>query len=416
MPRAEQLAGRLPELYRDGETLSRLLAVWGNQLQMAHFFHHCVSLEEAAKLAALLDIPPEPWQGLTEYRAWVEGLRSARLRAGAVTCEGIRIFTQLYLAGFERAHRIEVAPAITEFAATANDETAALVENPPVYRYAAGPSAEGLVPLQQFALDNRGIDPAPLALVITAFGSTGPEFAPLIANLTTGEALVFLGKIPPGQRLWLLPEKTEAGSRTRALLEGAEVSDKLRFIAALEPGVADSATPAASGALTLARGHNDFWFLPLAHYDVPGLDRALLALADLSMTQGRWDETSFDRSLFAQTVAARLQAAWREAKPAAFELQLPAGALRCDPGALDDALAARETLEDALREALRRLSSAGVEAGVSLRPKRTVQPMGERLAAVSPWTERERGPSGADRLPDLGGRYGITELDESTFD
>lgn len=428
MRRSEQMAARLPHLYREGETLSQLLAVWGNQFQMldetatevrrAHFFRQCVSLDEAAKLAAVLDVAPEPWQGLTEYRAWVEGLLAARLHAGAVTRQAISIFTRLYLQGFERGNRITVVPPFNELAAAPSDATPALVENPSVARYLAGPTSDGLVPLEQFALENKGIDPSMLSLVITAFGSTGPEFAPLIANLTTGEAVVFLGAVPPGQRLWVLPQETAGGIEARAYLETTEVTSQLRHIAGLEPGNADTAVAAAGPPqpLMLARGVNDLWFLPLAHYDVPGLDRALLALADLSMKQGRWDETQFDASLFVMPAAASLQLAWQESTPAAIELQVPTGAMRSQPGALDAALAARENLQTALAAALRRLSAAGIRSSVSLRDKRERQLMTDRLHAVIPRTHRERGATGADHLPNAGGRFGVTEFDGSTYE
>ncbi|WP_163602939.1 hypothetical protein, partial [Klebsiella pneumoniae] len=64
------------------------------------------------------------------------------------------------------------------------------------------------------------------------------------------------------------------------------------------PGEAWSPTQVATPApaLTLKRGNNMLWFLPVAHYDVEGLDRFLLALPDLNLAQGRWDSGLFDQA------------------------------------------------------------------------------------------------------------------------
>jgi len=89
--------------------------------------------------------------------------------------------------------------------------------------------------------------------------------------------------------------------------------------------------------------------------------------------------------------------------------------LELDTSELEEAVAARERLELALREALRRLSAAGVRGDVSLRPHRALQRSRDRLTGVFPARFREVGPTGADRLPDAGGSFGVTDFDDSTF-
>lgn len=430
MTRAAALAEHLPALWRDGELVRGLLAVLGLQLEIvdeegrevarAHLFDTCLELEEAAGLAAVLDIPPEPWQTVGEYRPWVHGLRDARLKAGSVTREGIRLFVSRYTAGFQAANRVTITPPVPRFSDRPTSDTAALVENPPRQRTQRVPPAGGVQPLAHFTVKNGGLDRVPLAAVFTGLGSTGPEFAPLVANLTTGEALVFLGPVPPGARLWLLPAAPAAGGEApavTAMLENVDVTDRLRRISGFAPGPTGPPTPdiGPPRSLSLALGANDLWFLPLAHFDVPGLDRVLLALAELSLRQGRWDETAFDHSLFSQEPAATLQLAWAETTPATFELDLPASSLRSRAGDLEDALAARDRLEEALRTALPRLAAAGVRATVRFRPHQEHQPARDHLVAVLPMTHREAGPTGADRLPEAGGSYGVTGFDDSTF-
>lgn len=432
MARAADMAERLPQLWRDGELVRALLEVVGLQLEVvdeesrevarSHHFDTCLELEEAGRLAGVLDIPPEVWQTLGEYRPWVHAMRDARLRAGSVTREGVRLFVERYRAGFEAANRVRITPPVLRFAPDPSPGVPALVENPLALRRLRVPARGGIEPLARFEIVNGGLDPVPMAAVLCGLGSTGPEHAPLLANLTTGEALAFLGPVPPGSRLWLLPAGptlVEGGAAPGlvASLEGVDVGDRVHAFTGLAPGPSGPPAPTAGPprSITLARGVNQLWFLPLAHFDVPGLDRTLMALAELALRQGRWDETGFDRSLFAQEPAATLQLAWPEATPATFVVDLPATALESRAGDLDDALAARDRLQDAFLVALPRLAAAGVATSVRFRPHREHQPARDRLAAVLPFTHREAGPTGADRLAEAGGSYGVTGFDDSTF-
>ncbi len=428
MSHAKNIRERLPTLYREGANLERLLSVWAlpleeldqqmRDVQRSHFFNQCVSLDDATKLGEILDIPHEDWQSLREYRLWVHSLRDARLKAGAVTREGIRLFVHQYMEGFQRLKGVRIAPPATEFSPTASDSIPSLVENPPVYRYMRGPTDKGLAPLDRFKVTNNGLTATPIDWILTSFGEEAPEAAPFIMNLTTGNALVFLGAIPTGQRLWIWSEKKEDDSfSVKAELEGLDVTDKLRFIEGLVPGDASTAVPAAGDTqpLMLDRGVNEFWFMPLAHYDVPGLDRALFALADLDLKQGVWDETLFDKALFVQQAALTLQMLWVETAPATFSVELPAATMLSEAGELEESLADRERLESSLAEALTRLSAAGVQSGVRLRPNKDQQRMRERLARVLPQTIKERGSIGSDDLPDSGGAFGVTDFDDSVF-
>ena len=84
MKRVDDMAGRLPQLYRDGELLRGTRTSGGvlevpavqietideiaREIQRMHWFDQTYELEHAAMLAALLDLQPEPWQDLDTFR------------------------------------------------------------------------------------------------------------------------------------------------------------------------------------------------------------------------------------------------------------------------------------------------------------------------------------------------------------
>lgn len=243
----------------------------------------------------------------------------------------------------------------------------------------------------------------------------GSEFAPLIANRTTGQAFVFRGEIGVGQRLTVAPggdDRTELG----ADLEGVDVSDRLDSYPSLVPGPLGPGERSTQHAATpLARGDNELWFLPLAHFDTPGLDRVLLAFADDSLRVGRFDETRFDRSLFAQRPAMSAWVAWVEHEPASFEIHLPAHRLRSDPGETEAGVTARQRLETGLDAAVERTAAAGVATEVIMASLAERQPTRDRLALVLPRTFSEVGPTGGDRFVDAGGLFDVTAYDDSVL-
>jgi hypothetical protein len=423
MPHADAMLDRLPALYRDGELLAGIMAIPGLQLEMvdedaaaiqrAHWFNSAVDRGEAARLGALLDIAPEPWQGLAEYRAWLHALRNAMLRHGAVTRAALMSFVEEYTAAYRAATGSTVVAPLTSWSETRSGHLAAFVENPPLRRVAHIAATAGIAPLQRFQLDQRGLDDTMVSFVCTGLPDQG-EYVPLLANVTTGDALVWLGHLPVGQRLWMRPQ---ADGTVTAELEGRDVTRDLRSISGLVPGTPWNSEQLVDPprALPLIRGRNDLWFLPVAHFDRPGLDRALLALADLVLAQGRWDDTTFDRALFAQEAGLTLLMTWVETQPATIEITLPAGLMRARTGELEDALVERDRLAGALALAVDRLRPAGVRASVGLTPMADQQGQMDRLVATMPVVQREVAPVGADTLPDAGGLFGVTEFDGSTY-
>lgn len=442
------MAARLPVLYREGELLLTTLGHLANQvafldedmttIRREHWFGRAVDLTDAAALGALLDLAPEPWMDVDIYRAWVDAIVRTTVTAGAVTVAAVQEIVFQYISRYQAATDDVVVPAFDlvpdgpgrpawatpEAGDPASGRGAAggspaLVENPPRRKYGPGPEATRPQPLQQITLRQRGLDSAPLGLLLTGLAGE-PEACPILAHLGASEALVYLGSIATGERLWIRPD----GTGITAILEGRDVTSSLRTVTDFTPGV-----PWSTGEIMPARplmltpGDNTLWFLPAAVYDQPGLDRFLLSLADLTVTEGRFDTSSFGAALFSQEPRIRLDATWVETVPAAFSVRLPAGTLSTPASgdgqdataAITQAIDARERLASSLTEAVGRFRAAGVAADVQLLPFTETVCQYDVLTATLPLVHREGGPSGADRLPDSGGTFGVTRFEESTF-
>jgi hypothetical protein len=428
MAHLDDIVARLPQLYRDGDLLRGVLGAPAVQVevldevmlevQRAHWFDTTLELDEAVRLAGVLDIAPQPWHVLATFRGWVRALRDAMLREGAVTRRALMLFVGEFARAFQDATDVQAIPPAAvlgdpeRWHDTPSAIEPALVENPRRRVFLPSP-VPNLEPLQQFPVQQRGIDPVMPTLLFVGTPASG-ESSPVLINITTREALAYTGTVPPGQRLWLTP-KTDGG--VTASLEGTDVTGLVRSVTGVEPGkawsAADEVTPPR--ALTLRPGQNQLWFLPVARYDARGLDRALLALPDLTVAEGRWDTTPFDTSLFYEEPGLLLRAAWREAVPASFEIQLPSQLMLSRTGDLDEAVSARAQLGDALDEAVGALRAAGVASRVVLRTFTEGQGQRDRLTSVQPITIAERGPGGADQLADTGGVFGVTSYNDSTF-
>jgi hypothetical protein len=418
-----EMRRRLPHLYRDGELVNDLLAQAALQLefldeearmvQRAHWFDATFALEEAARLAALLDMAPEPWQSLGEFRAWVHAFRNARLQDGAVTVAAIRRFVREYSRAYQQAVGIDLIPTVDVWPTTPTVGLPFFDENPTQLRFQRVPQQGGLEPLQQFGIDQTGLDDTPVGFLLVGLAEA-QEYVPLIVNVTRGEALVYRGPIKTGQRLWIFPE---SDGTVRGRLERQDVSDRLYSVTGVIPGQPWSGSEIVSPAraITLQRGQNQLWFFPLAHFDEEGLNRFLFSLPDQRMVQGRYDQAELNHALFYQPPAVVLYTVWRESEPAAFDVKLPAGKLLSSAGRLPDALVAAERLEFSLRSGVRQLAAAGVRNGVTFQPLQEVQPLGDFLTGVMPMVVREVGPTGADQLPDATGVFSVTEFEHSTF-
>jgi hypothetical protein len=216
MNHLQAMTDRLPHLYRDGEHVRELLLlaalqleIWdedAREVQRSHWFNDTLVLDEAARLAKILDIEPQQWQGLGEFRAWVHAFRNARLQEGSVTVGAIRRFIQEYSSAYQRAVGIELIPDIKAWADAPGAGKAYLDENPNLFRFQRIPHSGGLEPLHQCTIEQKGLDRTPAGFLIIGLAGE-QEFVPVIVNNANGMALVFRGTIKTGQRLWLFPNK-----------------------------------------------------------------------------------------------------------------------------------------------------------------------------------------------------------------
>jgi hypothetical protein len=407
------MTGRLPLLYQEGKLVTGVLQQPAQQIEIAvedtlevqrsHFFDDVLEREEAARLAALLDFVAEPWQDLRLFRAWVHAQRDAVVRGGGITLQALQGFAGSYAEAYQQATGKHIGVGKPE-----------VVENPPVRKLARPPViADDTVPLTQFEVDMKGLDETFASFLLIGL-SGGPESMPLVANTTTGDAVLFRGNVAQGQRLWL--RAAGDGSMT-AQLEERDVTEKLISIHDLQPGApwnsAQIQSPAT--AIRLARGKNQLWFLPVAHFDELGLDRYLLALADLALEQGRWDEAGFDHALFCQDPAVMLKVAWAETEPASVEIRVPGQSVLRQVPAQGTAEEARDELDFAVDTGIKRLKAAGVRSRVRMMEFSEMQASSDFLTGVLPMRLKEAGSSGGDRIPDKGGLFGVTEYGESTF-
>jgi hypothetical protein len=428
MTRTANITARLPGLYRDGDLLGAVLDQPALALeildedtlevQRAHWFDAALELDEVARLAAVLDIGPEPWQDLGEFRAWVHALLAAMLEHGAVGVRALQVFVEQYLARLALSAGVPrlllETPAKAEdwrtdpATASPTDATSrpAFYENPPVRRQLR---VTGTEPLQKFTATNGGLAPVTASFLLVGLPA-GPEYVPVLANASTGRAVAYLDAVPPGQRLWLRADGT-------ARLENRDVTAAVRTVARLTPGQPWQRTDVdpAPTPITLQRGANELWFLPVAHYGAPGLDRVLLALAGLELTQGRYDQSSFDAALFVMDPGVAVTVGWTESAPATVLIELPGGGLLSRAGRRDAAYAVRDDLGRALDQGVGGLAAAGVRTAVTLAPFREEQPQTDYLTGRIPLVMRERGPTGADRLPESGGLFDVTGYQDSNF-
>jgi hypothetical protein len=133
------------------------------------------------------------------------------------------------------------------------------------------------------------------------------------------------------------------------------------------------------------------------------------------MTQGRYDQTSFDHAVFYQEPAVLLCISWVETQPASFRVELPGGALLNPAGRTPTALQSRDELGFSLDLAVNKLRAVGVASSVVLQPFSETQAQTDYLTAVLPLHVREIGTMGADRMPDTGGLFDVTQFNQSTF-
>lgn len=374
MKHLDQMAERLPMLYRSGPLLRGLLSQPALQqmfidqdmagIQQAHFFELTRDFEEARKLADLLGLVPEQGSGLREFRSFVAAFRDAIKQHGTTTLPSLRAFVADHMSRFQQKLGLRLVSNANSWRdQQLGNGFPAFVENPRQFKWEAfKPEAAGS-PLQEFAVEHQGLDPSPCGFLLKA-DTDAAEASPCLINLTNGSGLIFHGVLKPGQRLWLRPQGPNA---LQAFLEHRNVSSQVSSFKNWQPGtsLAPDALTTPAEPIVLDVGTNQLSFFPIAQFNQAGLDRFLLAMPSPQMAQGSFNQTQFNQALFHQDRRIRIAMAWFEKQRASFQVRLPMAAmLRKPPLTNEQADHARIRLINSLNQGVKRLKAAGTVGSV----------------------------------------------------
>lgn len=399
-----------------------------DRMRQSHWIRTAYSLSDAAKLGALLDIKPFPWEHLDLYRRRLLALVVARLK-GALGPNEIREFVYTYLQETERALDATLLPGLQSVSlkdaysppeARPLFRPLVLAENPR-RRYDSKPLTDrnGHIPyLFRWSESNKGLDDTAVEIHISGL-QQNRTVTPVLVNLTTGSLLCFAGRIPFGQTLTITRAQAAAPLSDRVLkatMDGSDVSHLLFSVEGFTLGVPFSKQQHEPKPLLprLKRGVNEWIFLSVGMFDIRGLDNFFFALASQELCEGAFDETRFDTSLFPSGPIAKLEMTWTETEAACFEVRVPRYLVIESAGNASESFHAE--VGQALESSVDGLRAAGVKALVRFVPFEEVQR--QLVKTRIPWKvlDPEPGSSGETRSVELGGRYGETSLDQSRFE
>ncbi|MBR0674241.1 hypothetical protein [Neoroseomonas soli] len=415
MSRIDDMLDRLPPPLRADQAglLGRMLANAAVQfacvdeemdrIRRSHLLALAFDMVDLAKLGALFDLRPAPWEPLELFRVRLRATIAARL-AGAVTRNAMEPVLVALLDGAQRAmgsRYAGLAPGgrghvFRDPAAARRPGAPVFREYPPRRRRDPALVAQGgrLRPLDCATLTHRGLGETPLQAILR--GRVGGRTAvPLLAHLGTGRVILFRGLVPAGVELRL----DATAERLTATLDGREASDRLITAAGFTPGARLPLTPDATPQPIMLRpGANEIWFLPLALYGERILDRGALALPGLELRHGVFGSpdapgTNFDDSLFEQQPSVSLDLFWQEAMPAAFRFEVPGGTVRHTVAEPADRAAQRDALLSVLGDTVALLRAAGVDGRVVFVPLQETQRQRDRGRAVNPYLPPDSQPS-----------------------
>jgi hypothetical protein len=435
-----------------------------DRLRRTHWFERAYRLGDLERIAALVGVQRRSWEPLELFRQRVRALVDARL-AGSVGPRAVRTFVYEAVRGAESGLGCTLVPGLERRAVAtpgdpagtrANAESLAaafadpgrddddpdrgpwrplrLVENPArVVRSPALTGRGGLVPyLHRWNDENHGMGPATVTATLT--GRSGNRTAtPVLANLSTGQAIVYAGVLRVGQRLSLTqaPGQDEAGRRALALLDDSQdVTGRVFSLTGFtlgRPFAREDGDPGGPLLPVQNRGSNRWVYLSAGLFDVRGLDATFFQLADDELREGVFDQTYFDDSLFVSPIAARLDLRWTEHEPAAFTVVVPHGIVAL-PGSSGQSGPSEQTsgsgggavlateFADGLSADLEALRAAGVRSRLDLRPFTEKQRQLSRVGL--PWlvVPPEVGTAGEAVKVGVGGRFSDSAFDRSRFE
>jgi hypothetical protein len=424
MNRLDNMLERLPPPMRieSGSLLWQVLQIVGNQLdafdedldrvQRSHWIATAFDRIDLEKLGALFEIPALAWEPDELYRERLLATIAARLE-GAVSGESLmKVVGRLQGAADEA---LALAPVLERGA-----KRRQLIEFPAMRLHSrALRDRKGLVqPLDKIDLVNEGLLPTRLSGAV--FGVRGGKTCvPTLINLTTGDVLCYLGRVPCGSMLKLGFTGSDPSWRATAELDGIDVSDRLVSGSGYASGQnipLQAEQPAKP--ITLARGRNQLWFLPLGIFDRPGFDSSVFSSPDPALTQGRWDASEpavvFDQALFFQDPAAALDLWWDELRPARFDIVVSAMGERREAGLRAQPELDRDRLLAILRQTVGLLRAAAVDGRVRTKAIAELARSRDRLTVLRPDAGLESNPQTIE-LAALGALFDFTAKDGARF-
>lgn len=433
MNRTDAMLERLPPVWAiaPGTLTHALLALAGahlaaadqdtDRLQRSHWVDHAFDLSDLARLGALVGVTPAAWEPTALFRARLRATVAARLQ-GAVTRAALDGAVARILDAAQQAlglRHADLTPRadglVFRDPARAGSGVPEFIEFPAVPRR----HAAQVRPLAKITLVNSGLAPCPLAVRLTGL-SGRRSVVPVIANLTTGEVVVYRGLVRCGATLTLEPSDDGA---LAARLEGRDATRRIATGQGFAAG--ERFTPAipdpAPRALTLARGANTLWLFPLALFGAPGLGQAVYAMpgpevqhARFAARDGSVPGTKFDTSLFEQPAFAAVAFRWSEQRPAAFRFAVPAGCIRRDAASATEAAANQDNVIALLDGTVRTLRGAGIDGRAVAARFRETQRSASRGGAWNPRLPRTTQRISA-RLAGLGALFDTTAREGARF-
>jgi hypothetical protein len=398
-----------------------------DRYQRSHWIRTIYQLGDAEKVAALTGIRRLPWEDLDLFRERLLPLVVALL-AGATGPGQIRQFVFDYLSRAEVVLGATFVPGLAKLDTADNAykvpddqpryRPLELIEFPEIDRRSAVlASRDGKIPyLFRWQEVNRGLDETVATFDIT--GVRERTSVPIVVNLTTGDLVGYAGVLRFGQMLSIRakPDGTAANREAVATIDDADVTKRLFSLAGWVPGQPISKDQLDPRPLVprLPRGTNEWLFLNVGLYDVPGLDRFSFAIADDLLREGVFDQTTFDHALFPAGPKAKLELAWTENEPASFQVRVPRYVV-VEPGD-DDGGPLWADLADGLRDAIGTLHAAGVRAVVAFDPFVEKQEQRVRFQLPIKVIDPEIGPAGQGDGISIGGRFGESRLGSSRFE
>ena len=394
-----------------------------DRYQRSHWIHAVYAMGDAEKMGALAGIQRLPWENLPFYRDRLLALVVALLD-GATGPRQIRRFVYDYLSRAETVLDSTLVPGLNQIGNADDAYTVsglhpryrplALRENPEIgQRSAALLAIDGNVPyLYRWKDANQGLTDTVATVTIT--GARNRTSVPVLVNLTTGELLGFAGDLHFGDRLSIGPgSKPGTAAATVNEQDATAQLFSIGKFALGTPFTKDQLDPAPR-LPRMVRGVNEWLFLQVGLYGVRGLDNFYFAIADDLLREGRFDETSFDHALFPSGIKAKLELAWTETEPAAFDVHVPRYLVREPAGSADGPGWVR--VEQGLRDSIGKLHGAGIRAGVRFDAFVEVQDQRVRFQLPFKALDAETAPSGSGVTLSFGGRFGESVLGGSRFE